>query len=153
MNSVVTGRIALLEELLRALTNAAYETLCASNAIDEGEPVPASFSSVLEKLDKAWTDAHDYFEPIEAEKRRKWENACATASYIMDRLKEDCTTGTQHPNMIDSHLHRNIADAINGNLLQTAADRENGVRPTTMNDTLSKLVAEKQLVEWRPDDM
>lgn len=153
MNSVVTTKIELLETLLRELTDAVYTTLCESNAIEDGEPVPASFSQVLVRLDAAYSKAHDYFDPIDAEKRHKWENACATASYILDRLKEDRTSGQQHPNMVDSHLHRNIADAINGTLVQTAADREAGTRPNTMKDTLGRLVAEGQLVEWKPDDM
>ena len=158
----VTSKIEILEQLLRDLTQAAYLTLCESNGVSDnewvikdGKAVPewpvASFVHAIQKLDAAYSNANAYFEPAEAEKRRKWADACATASYIMDRLKEARAT-ERRPNMIDSELHRNIADAINGSLVQTATDRVAGVRPGTMTDRLNELVEKGDLVEFKSSD-
>lgn len=146
MANPVISKIETLETLLRALTDTAYSVLCESNGLEDA---PKFFEAAIVALNTAYTDAKDYFEPVEAAKRRKWADACATASYIIDRLNEDRAAGTKHPNMIDSHLHRNIADAINGTLLQTAEDRVAGVRPRTMADTISDLIKGGTLVNWR----
>ncbi len=160
----VTSKIEVLEALLRALTDAAYLVLVESNGVsdnewrvEDGKAIPQwpveSFYVAIRKLDGAYTNAHDYFEPPEAAKRQKWADACATASYIMDRLKEDRAAGKEHANMIDSHLHRNIADAINGGLIQTSEDRRAGRRPGTMTDRLNELVANGDLVEFKASDV
>ena len=159
----VTSKIEILEQLLRDLTDAAYLTLCESNGVSDNEwtiqgdkAVPewpvASFFHAIQKLDIAYSNAKAYFEPSEAEKKRKWADACATAAYLMDRFKEARAAGKARPHMIDNELCRNIADAINGSLVQTEADRVAGVRPGTMTDRLNELVAKGDLVEWKPDE-
>lgn len=159
---LVKSKIETLEALLRQLTDAAYSLLCESNGLSDNEwktkeggvLVPewptAGYYETIMGLDAAYTAASDYFEPAEAEKRRKWADACATASYIVDRFREDWEAAEEAPNLIESHLHRNIADAINGGLVQTVEDRKAGKMPTTMGDKLNELVARGDLVEIGP---
>jgi hypothetical protein len=159
--TVVASKIEQLESLLKNLTEAAYSTLCESNGLTDNEwrtpdgvlnaEWPAeSFSDALRDLGAAYSAAKAYFEPTEAERQEKWENACATASYIVQRLAEDAETGDIHPARVCGSLERSIADAIMGTLVQTPLGRETGARPATMADELKALVASGELTEYRP---
>lgn len=143
-------KLEIAERILKELTDAAYSTLCESNGVSDnewkvegGKAIPEwpvdSFYRALSELSKAHTAAHAYFNPVEAEQARKWENACATASFIVDEYKKN-----------PRGLHRNIADAINGTLVQTMEERAAGKSPTTMDDILNGLVASGDLVEAKP---
>lgn len=162
MTTTVTSQIKILERLLRKITDAAYSVLCESNGLSDNEwktakgtftprwPV-GSYPRALRKLDAAYSEAKGYFEPSKEELSEKWRDACATASYIMDRYKADRQAAAESSsNLIDSHLHRNIADAIYGVVKQTADDRAKGKPPSTMQDKLTQLVADGKLVKIEP---
>jgi hypothetical protein len=161
MTDPVKSRIQELEALLKNLTDASYSVLCESNGVEDNEwtvkdgvatpqfPV-AGFWTAIKKLDEAYTAAHDYFNIEEAEKRRKWADACATASFVMDTFKKAQAEKTEAQNLILSSLHRNIADAIYGTLKQTMEERKEGVVPSTIHDELDKLVSEGKLTEFTP---
>ena len=104
----------------------------------------------LDELTIAYENAEAYFDPAKAERDKKWADACATASYIMDRYKEGLAANKEHPNLIRSSLERNIADAINGSLKQTMEDRKLNKRPRTMTDALNSLVEEGKLFKHEP---
>jgi hypothetical protein len=156
--NVVENKITVLEKLLKKLVKASEDILVASNGLSDNEwtvngktyrPMwpNTGFGKCLKRLDQAYSAADDYFNPPEAESRIKWENACATASFIVDRFNADMKSGASHPNLVQSSLHRNIADAINGTLKQTGDDRLKGKVPETMTDHLNSLVANGELVE------
>lgn len=149
-------RLEVAERVLRDLLKAARSTLCESNGVsdnewrtEDGKAIPRwpvkSFYTAIGKLEKACSVAQAYFDPVEAERQRKWADACATASFIVDEFKRDPTGRSA------GSLHRNIADAINGTLVQTADDRKTGRRPKTMADALNALVADGRLVRVEPD--
>lgn len=157
MKNPVESKIEQLEALVRSIHDAAYSVLVESNGLSDNEwktkdgtvycpewPV-ASFPVALRKLDAAYSAAKAYLEPEESERSQKWGDACATASYIMDRYREDRKAANEHPNLIESSLHRNIADAIYGTLKQTMEDRRAGKTPTTTTDKLHGLVARGEL--------
>lgn len=157
MSDPVKSRIELLESLLKEITDAAYNVLVESNGLSDNEwktadgtysaeyPVKG-YVKRLKDLDAAYTKASGYFDPPKAERSAKWSIACATASYVMDRYKQELVEGNDHPNLILSSLHRNIADAIYGTLICTPEQREAEVRPETMADRLHSLVAEGKLI-------
>lgn len=154
-----TKREIELEEALIALSRAGSVLLSESNGLTDNEwqfkgtnyecefPFP-SYLETLRKFDNAYTIARDLIDPIEAEKRTRWANACATASAIVDIFKADAS------HMATSSLHRNIADAIYGTFVVTMEERLSGKPlPPTMDDKLKKLVARGELIEVKPGDL
>lgn len=146
-------------ELLSRLMDAVYTVQCESNGIwDNGwrkagelefdwelECPVASFTAAMERLGPIADEARDFLDPVEAAKRKRWADACATASAIMDIFKQ----GGWNPS---SGLHRNIADAINGSFVVTAEDRKAGKpTPPTMADKLNALVSQGELVDLKPN--
>jgi hypothetical protein len=155
MSETQITRLETAESILKELAAAAYSTLCESNGVSDnewkvkgGKAVPRwpvkSFYAALTRLGEAHTKAAEYFDPIEAERQRKWVDACATASFIVDEFKKDPS------NRAASSLHRNIADAINGSLVQTSEDRQKGLAPKTMGDVLNDLVVSGKLTKVKP---
>ena len=150
MTYPVQSKIATLEALLKELSDASYNVLCESNGVSDNEwtiqgdkavpewPVPGFFASI-KKLSAAWENARDYFEPIEAERQQKWKNACATASYLIDRFKQDREENKKYPHKADNHLQRNVADAIYGTIMITEEDRKAGIKPETIRDRVDQL--------------
>lgn len=161
MSEIVKSKIELLEKLLKALADAAYSVGAESNGVsdnewrvEDGKAIPEwpvdSFYRALDKLEAARLEAKAYFEPIEAEKAKKWSDAIATATFIIDKMREAKAEGKMSLNLIESSLHRNIADAINGGLRMSFEDREKGIKPKTMDDRLNALVASGELVKIEP---
>lgn len=157
--STRTTRIEEAEQLLRNLTKAALTVMHEVNGVydnewrvEDGKAVPDwpidSFHEAVRNLDGARMAANAYLDPAEAERQAKWANACATAGYIVDRFNADRTAGKEHSGL--SGLQRNIADAINGGLVQTMEDAKKGIAPTTMNDKLAALVQDGRLVKIEP---
>lgn len=158
MTDQVESKIASLEALLKRVTEAAYAVLCESNGVSDNEwkvtdgvAVPEwpvyGFYDALKELNTAYAEAKAYFEPEEAERQRKWKDACATARYVVEVFQRDKAAAERSPNLIESSLQRNIADAIYGNLVQTVEDRKNGKQPATMDGRLRELVERGDLVE------
>lgn len=141
-----------LKTLLKNLNRAAYLVLVESNGVSDNEwhtgkgvaiprwPVK-SFYDALKKLSKEHQIVANYFDPSKAEKDKKWRDACATASFVVEEYKKD-------PQAKEGSLHRNIADAIYGTLLQTSEERAEEIRPKTMNDVINGLVGEGKLVKF-----
>lgn len=150
-----------LKRVLGELSDAVYTAICESNGISDNEwrlpgekpaipefPV-ASFVRAMKRLEEVWSASEDVLDPINAAKQKKWRDACATASAIMERFKED--EAATSPNRARSSLSRNIADAINGSLIVTMEEREGGKKlGGTMDDKLAELVAAGKLVEVKP---
>jgi hypothetical protein len=147
-------RFQMVERLLNDMRQAACTVMTESNGLSDNEwtrpdgtaiaewPV-GSFVDAMRDLEKAWRAASEYFDPDEARLRKKWGDACATASFIVDEFK-----ARDLGNRSVSSLHRNIADAIYGTLTQTAEDRAANRRPDTMSDKLDRLVGEGKLVKF-----
>lgn len=127
-------KLEIAETILGELTDAAYTLLCESNGVsdnewrvEDGVAVPRwpvdSFYAALKRLSDAHTKADEYFNPVDAEKRRKWSEACSIASDIIKEFEADTSRQRQ------SWLHRNIADAIYGvfnDAPPPAVDRRSG---------------------------
>lgn len=155
-------REQILEELLTQLVDASYSVACEGNGISDNEwtpkdgvtmvpefPIP-SFWNAMDKLSNAREAAWEFLNPEKAQDQKRWRDACATASVVVEIFREQQNKGEEHPNLIESHLHRNIADAINGSLKITFEERDAGIRPVTMQDRLNQLTAEGKLVKLEP---
>ena len=162
MKHPVESKIETLEALVKQLHDAAYLVLVESNGVSDnewttpdGKAIPefpvGSFYAALRKLDTAYSLAKAYLEPVEQERSKRWSDACATAAYVVDRLKEEQKAERMHPNILHGSLQRNIADAIYGTLKQTSEDRKAGKAPETMDDKLNQLVADGKLVQYVPN--
>jgi hypothetical protein len=155
------SREQILEELLTKLVDASYSVACESNGLSDNEWTPKdgvtmiaeypvrTYLKSLQKLSDAREQADDFLNPEKALDQQRWRDACATASVIVAMFKESQQTD-ESPNLCESHLHRNIADAIVGHLKTTFEEREAGIRPTTMEDKLNQLVAEGKLHNLEP---
>jgi len=162
MTDPVKSKIEVLEALVKELHDAAYSVLCESNGVldnewttKDGVAIPefpiGSFCRAVGDLDNAFSRADAYLKPTDAEKLTKWKDACATANFVVDVFKATRARGDMSDNLVLSSLHRNIADAIYGSLVQTEVERRAGAVPKTIDDALDALVVEGVLTDLKPN--